>query len=106
MDWHELNKTRVKDLREMMGEHLPEVTGITAMKKDQLVELLAEKLDIEKPHKTVATGLGKGALKAQIRDLKELRQQALEAKDHAELKKHRRAIHRLKRRLRRMAQTA
>ncbi len=106
MDWHELYKTRVKDLREMMKEHLPEVTGITAMKKDQLVELLAEKLGIEKPHKAVAKGLGKGALKAQIKERKVLRQQALGAKDHAELKKQRRAIHRLKRRLRRLAQTA
>jgi hypothetical protein len=106
MDWHELNKTRVKELREMMGEHLPDVTGITAMKKEEIVELLAEKLGIEKPHKTVAKGTGKGAIKAKIGELKMLRQQALEAKDQAELKKQRRAIHRLKRKLRRMAQTA
>jgi hypothetical protein len=106
MDWHELNKTRVKDLRDMMSEHLPDVTGVTAMKKDQLVELLAEKLEIEKPHKAVAKGLGKGAVKAKIKELKVLRQQALEAKDPVELKKQRRAIHRLKRKLRRMADTA
>ncbi len=106
MDWQELNKTRVIDLREMMKEHLPEVTGITQMKKEQLVELLAEKLEIEAPRKTIATGLGKSALKAKIKELKVLRQSALEAQDHAELKKQRRAIHRLKRRLRRMAERA
>ena len=106
MDWHELQKTRVKDLRDLMKEHLPEETGTTSMKKEQLVQLLAEKLGIEKPHKSVARGIGKGAIKAQIMERKGLRQHALEAHDHAELKKQRRAIHRLKRRLRRVAQTA
>ncbi len=37
MEYHDLQKTRVIDLREMMKEHLPEVTGVTAMKKDELV---------------------------------------------------------------------
>ena len=64
MEYHDLQKTRVVDLREMMKEHLPEVTGITAKKKDELVELLADKLGIEKPTKHVAAGLGKRAIKA------------------------------------------
>jgi len=102
MDYHELQKTRVADLREMMKEHLPEVTGLTGLKKDELVEQLAAKLGIEKPHKHVAAGLGKRAIKAEIRDLKVKRQAALEAKDYEELKKFRRQIHRRKRRLRRM----
>jgi hypothetical protein len=100
VDWHELNKHRVADLRDLMKEHLPEVTGITQMKKDQLVELLAEKLEIERPHKVVA-GVDKAAIKAQIRELKLKRDAALETHDHAELKKQRRAIHNLKRKLRR-----
>lgn len=102
MDWHQLHKKRVADLREMMQEHLPEVTGITQMKKVQLVELLADKLGIDKPHKVV-TGLDKQAVKGKIKELKVLRQAALEAKDSSELKKQRRAIHRLKRRMRRAA---
>jgi hypothetical protein len=100
VDWHELNKHRVADLRDMMKEHLPEVTGITQMKKEQLVELLADKLEIERPHKVVA-GIDKAEIKAQIRALKLKRDTALEAHDHAELKKQRRAIHNLKRKLRR-----
>jgi len=100
MDYHELQKTRVADLREMMTEHL--VTGLTGLKKDELVEQLAAKLGIEKPHKHVAAGLGKRAIKAEIRDLKVKRQAALEAKEYDELKKYRRQIHRRKRRLRRM----
>jgi hypothetical protein len=86
----------------MMAEHLPDVTGLTGLKKDELVEQLAAKLGIEKPHKHVAAGLGKRAIKAEIRDLKVKRQAALEAKEYDELKKCRRQIHRRKRRLRRM----
>ena len=102
MDFHELQKTRVGDLREMMKEHCPETTGVVGMKKDELVAALAEKLGIEAPHKHVAAGLGKRAIKAEIREMKVKRQAALAAGDGAELKKFRRLIHRRKRRLRRM----
>jgi hypothetical protein len=102
MDFHELQKTRVADLREMMKEHLPDVEGVIGLKKEDLVDQLADKLGIEKPSKHVAAGLGKRAIKAEIRDLKVKREAALEAHDHAELKKYRRKIHRRKRRLRRM----
>jgi len=104
MDYHDLQKTRVIDLREMMKEHLPEVTGVTGLKKEELVDQLAAKLGIEKPHKHVAAGLGKRAIKAEIRELKLKRQAALEAGDYGELKMCRRKIHRRKRRLRRMMQ--
>jgi hypothetical protein len=105
VDWHELNKTRVRDLREMMKEHLPQVSGITQMKKAELVELLAEKLGIERPTKK-AVGIAKSDIKAKINEIKALRQAALEAKDQNALKRHRRTIHRLKRKLRRAAQLA
>lgn len=104
MDYHDLQKTRVVDLREMMKEHLPEITGTTAKKKEELIDLLAEKLGVEKPTKHVAAGLGKRAIKANIKELKLKRQAALESKDYGELKKYRRIIHRQKRRLRRMMQ--
>ena len=102
MDYHDLQKTRVADLREMMHEHMPEEKGTVGMKKDELIEKLATHLGIEKPHKHVEAGLGKRAIKAEIRDLKVKRQAALEAKDYDELKKYRRLIHRRKRKLRRM----
>ena len=99
MDWAELQKTRVSDLRDMMKEHLPEVTGVIGLKKEELVEALAKKFGIEHPHKHVV-GIDKTTLRAKIKTLKVSRQAALEAHDPAELKKQRRAIHRLKRRLR------
>ncbi len=105
MDWHELQKHKVDELRAMMKEHLPEVTGVTAMKKEQLIELLAEKLGIERPHKVV-TGIDKSAVKARIRELKKLREEALAAGDRESLVRHRRAIHHLKRQLRKAARLA
>ena len=102
MEFHELQKKRVADLREMMHEHCPEEKGVVGLKKEELVDRLAEKLGIEKPHKHVAAGLGKRAIKAEIRELKVKREEALEAGDSAELKKYRRLIHRRKRKLRRL----
>lgn len=104
MEYHDLQKTRVADLRDMAHEHFPTMQGIVGLKKEELVEMLAEKLGIEKPHKHVAAGLGKRAIKAEIRELKLKREAALDAKDAAELRKYRRLIHRRKRKLRRMMQ--
>lgn len=104
MEYHDLQKTRVTDLRTMVKEHFPNAQGVVGLKKEAMIEMLAEKLGIEKPHKHVAAGLGKRAIKAEIRELLVKRQAALEAKDQKELKKTRRLIHRRKRRLRRMMQ--
>ena len=104
MDYQELQKTRVGDLRDMVKEQMPQVQGVIGLKKEDLVEMLADHLGIEKPSKHVAAGMGKSGIKAEIRDLKVKRQAALEAHDAVELKKYRRLIHRQKRRLRRMMQ--
>jgi len=99
VDWQELNKTRVADLRDMLKEKNPNLQGVMSMKKEDLVEELAGILNIEKPTKTVV-GIDKAAIKGKISELKVLRQQALEKGDHAELRVQRRKIHRLKRTLR------
>ena len=104
MDYHDLQKTKVTDLREMVKEQMPDQTGVVGLKKDELIKLLADHLGIEEPHKHVEKGLGKRAIKAGIREMKLKRQAALEAGDSAELKKWRRRIHREKRKLRRMMQ--
>lgn len=99
MDWHELSKKRVADLREMMKEHYPTAQGVMSMKKEVLVQHLAEALGIEEPTKHVV-GIDKSAVKSKIAEHKELRQQALASGDHDALKLQRRKIHRLKRQLR------
>jgi len=104
MEYHDLQKKRVVDLREMVKEQFPEEKGVIGLKKEALVDMLAGKMGIEKPHKHVASGLGKRAIKAKIRELKAKRQAALEAGDSGELKNYRRLIHRQKRKLRRLQQ--
>jgi hypothetical protein len=100
VDWHELHKHRVADLRVMMKQHAPQVEGVLSWKKEQLVVEVAQLLGIEKPHKVIA-GIDKTAVKERIKKQRVLRAQALEAKDAEQLKRARRKIHRLKRKLRR-----
>jgi len=103
MEYHELEKTKVTQLREMAAEY-PDITGVTGRSKEELVDLLAEKLGIEKPH-LVASGINKQAVKAKLRGLKTERDQALEAKDALQLKRVRRKMHRLRHQLRTAAKT-
>ncbi len=102
MNWHDLEKMRVKDLRTKAKELLPDLTGVIGMKKDDLIAQIATSLGIEHPHKRVV-GIDKKKVRDKIEALKVKRQAALEAHDGAELKKQRRLIHRQKRRLRRAA---
>lgn len=102
MDWHELEKMKVTDLREMAKEKLG-IEGTSAMHKDQLVEVLAKDMGIEKPHKVAVGGEEKTAIKQQIRALKQKRGEALLAHDHEALHTIRHDIHKLKRKLRKMA---
>lgn len=105
MEYHDLQKTRVGDLREMVKEHFPEEKGVIGLKKIEMVDMLAAKLGIEKPHKHVEAGQGKSAIKAYIRELKVKREAAKEAQDKDELAMYRKMIHRNKRKLRRMMTT-
>ncbi len=105
MEYHDLQKTRVGDLREMYKEHFPEAQGVVSMKKEEMVDDLADKLGIEKPHKHVEAGLGKRKIKAEIRELKVKREAAKEAGEKEELARYRKLIHRNKRKLRRLMTT-
>jgi len=102
MDWHELEKMKVTDLREMAKEKLG-IEGTSGMHKDQLVEALAKDMGIAKPHKVAQGGVEKTKIKQQIRALKEKRSEALLAHDHAALHTIRHEIHKQKRKLRKMA---
>jgi len=99
MNYEELSKKTVNDLREMAQEH-EDIVGASGKTKEELIDIFCEKLGIEKPH-TVVVGLDKGKVKAEIRALKKERDQALEAKDGTKLKRTRQKIHRLRHKLRR-----
>lgn len=100
MNWHDLEKMRVKDLRAKAKELMPDLTGVIGMKKEDLIGKIATNLGIEHPHKRVV-GIDKQKVRDKIKVLKAKRQAALEAHDSEELKKQRRLIHRQKRHLRR-----
>jgi DUF438 domain-containing protein len=102
MDYHELEKNTVAKLREMAKEQLPDLKGLSGMRKEKLVDLLAEKMGIEKPHRVVV-GVDKPAIKAQIRALKKTQAQAIQAKDREKIRATRHDLHRLRRQLRKAA---
>jgi len=102
MEWHELEKMKVDALRELAKEQT-DLEGVTGLRKDDLVEAVAKKLGIAKPHKVIESGLGKRKIKARIRELKVARQAAIDGKDAAALRKARREMHGLKRKLRALA---
>jgi len=100
LDWHELSKKKVTDLREIAKEQ--GIEGTSGFNKEDLVEAVAEKLGIDRPH-NVVDAAGKTEIKARIRELRIERAAALEAGDQEKLHRTRRQIHRLKRKVRKMA---
>jgi hypothetical protein len=99
MELKDLEKMTVTKLREE-AHKFEDVKGASGMKKDQLIDLLCEKLDIHRP-KTKIVGIDKPALKARLRDLKAKRLQAEADHDHEALAEIRRRIKTYKRSIRR-----
>ncbi|MFH1145313.1 MAG: hypothetical protein V1774_12325 [Candidatus Eisenbacteria bacterium] len=100
MEYHELEKIKVTLLREMAHEQ--GIADATGRSKEVLVDLLAEKLGIEKPH-LVIEGLDKKKVKRKISALKKERDEAIASKDHGRLKAVRRKAHHLRHQLRKAA---
>jgi hypothetical protein len=100
MDWHELMKKKVTELREMAKEQ--GVEGTIGLTKDKIVETLAHKLGIERPH-LVAQAADKTIIKQKIRELRLHVVKALEEHDRRLAREKRRRIHALKRRIKRAA---
>ncbi|HKY59998.1 MAG TPA: hypothetical protein VJP59_03215 [Gemmatimonadota bacterium] len=100
--YEELHKKTVGELRDIAaGIEDDRLQGHTQMHKEQLLPLLCQVLGIETHVHHEVVGIDKPRIKAEIRELRARRDAALEAHDHAEVKRVRRRIHRLKGRLRR-----
>ena len=99
--FEELKKKTVAQLKEIAGglDH-PAVQGYTQLRKADLLPRICEALGIEAHEHHEVVGLNKTKVKAKIRGLKVKRDEAIEAKDHKELKAIRREIRGLKRQLR------
>ena len=100
MDFHQLRLMTIEQLREV-ADGIEGLTGYTQMRKQQLLEQVCQHLKIQMHEHHDVAGIDKGAIKRQIRELKQQRDAALEAHDHDELRRVRRHIHRLKRQIRR-----
>jgi len=96
-----LEKMTVKELREM-AKDIPGITGVHAMKKDELiVELKKAKGIKDEPVKKADANIAD--LKQKIKALKAQRREALEAKDKKKATIFKRRISRLKKKTRRAA---
>jgi len=103
----EFEKLTTPKLRELALEKYPSLTGVSGMKKEELVEaIIAEEVRLglrPKEEKQQATAdMGVTQLKAGIRTLKKTRDSALQGKDRAGLAAARLQIKRMKRRLRKL----
>lgn len=97
--YEQLRHMTVAELREIAkGTDGEIVQGYTQLNKEHLIAALAKALGIQHEHHDVV-GVDKAAIKSRIRELKQKREAAIAAHDHAELKVVRRTIHRLKRQI-------
>ncbi|MGH8743927.1 MAG: hypothetical protein ACREUY_06580 [Burkholderiales bacterium] len=98
--FEELKVKTVAALREIASgiEHKA-VKGYTQLNKDHLLVALCNALNIDMHAHHQVVGIDKTAIKAQIKTLKQKRDEALGAHDHAKLKLIRRSIHHFKRQL-------
>lgn len=108
MDYHALENMTVVQLREEAKKQ--DFKGVTGMKKDELVTVIAEKLSLEKPavkpkkkKKSASVPLDKAALKKKVDELKGEREKVRADQDKKKNEMLRRRIHSMKRRMRRIA---
>lgn len=83
MELKDLEKMTVTKLREEVGK-FEDVKGVSGMKKDRLIAVMCEKLEIHRPEKKVV-GIDKSVLKARMRGLKAKKIQAEADHDHEAL---------------------
>jgi hypothetical protein len=103
----ELEKLTAPKLRDLAMEKYPNLTGVSGMKKEELVEaILAEEVRLglrPKAEKAqAAAAMDKGQLKGVLRGLKSRRTTALEGKDRQAMKATRLQMKRMKRALRKL----
>lgn len=104
MDYHAVTKMTATQLREELAKD-PANTGLTAMKKDKLVELYCKQHGIDR-HVHAEVAIDKKSIKLQIRALKKERDAAMQAHDKPKLAELRHKIHKQRHLLRRAVKQA
>jgi hypothetical protein len=96
----ELKHKTLAELRDIAKDIEHEaVQGYTQLNKEHLIVALCKALNIDMHEHHDVVGVDKAAIKSRIKDLKKKRDAAVVAHDHAQLKRARRTIHRLKRQI-------
>src|SRR5262245_39886031 len=99
--YHDLKGKTLQELRDIAKDvHHDAVQGFSQMNKDHLLPALCKALGIDAHEHHDAIGIDKPAIKSRMNELKQKRNEALEAHDHAALKNLRRQIHGLNRQIR------
>jgi hypothetical protein len=97
---HELKHKTLAELRDIAKDIEHEaVQGYTQLNKEHLVVAICKALNIDIYEHHDVVGIDKASIKSRIKALKAKRDAALAAHNHADLKKTRRGIHRLKRQI-------
>ncbi|MGE5850843.1 MAG: Rho termination factor N-terminal domain-containing protein [Candidatus Methylomirabilota bacterium] len=107
----DLEKLTAPKLRDLAKEKYPSLTGVSGMKKEELIEaIIAEEVRLglrpKEDKRAATTAMGKTQLKAAIRNLKQARASALQGKDYAGLAAARLQIKRMKRQLRKLREAS
>jgi hypothetical protein len=100
--YHELHDKTIDELRDIAKgvSNQDAVQGYSQMNKQHLLPALCQALGIDAREHHGVVGIDKPAIKAKMRELKQQRAAALEARDSEKLKGIRRHIHRLNRQIR------
>jgi hypothetical protein len=99
--YKELKGKSVAELRDIAKDIQHDaVKGYTQLNKEHLLVALCTALNIDSHEHREAVGIDKPALKKQIKELKNKRDEIVASKDHTKLKLVLRKIHNLKREIR------
>ena len=99
----EIDKMNVPKLKEAALAYAGKISGVHGMDKTQLIRALKEINDIPLIEAKRTSKIDRSAVKQQIKSLKNMRDQHVEAKDGVQLKRVRRRIKSLRRKLVRTA---
>jgi hypothetical protein len=100
--YHELKEKTIQELRDIAKgvENQEAVQGYSQLNKEHLLPALCKALGVPIHEHHEVVGIDKPAIKAQMKELKQKRDAAIEAHDSDALKSLRRQIHRLNRQIR------
>jgi len=103
MEWRDLERMTILKLREEALK-FPQIESVHGKNKEQLMDELAQILNIEKPHTHFTEQVvdTKSELKHKIHQLKVEREKLILAHDHKKLHEVRRQVHELKHTIRKI----